>query len=79
MDKKNSIDFFGASLLIIFSILLGLNQSLVKIVNLGMHPIFQVGIRSLVAAIPVIIFSDFLLLVKSSRAGVLFKDMPNFV
>ena len=56
MDKKNSIDFFGASLLIIFSILLGLNQSLVKIVNLGMHPIFQVGIRSLVAAIPVIIF-----------------------
>ena len=56
MNKKNSIDFFGASLLIIFSILLGLNQSLVKIVNLGMHPIFQVGIRSLVAAIPVIIF-----------------------
>ncbi len=37
-------------------IFLGLNQSLVKIVNLGMHPIFQVGIRSLVAAIPVIIF-----------------------
>ena len=56
MNKKNSIDFFGASLLIIFSVLLGLNQSLVKIVNLGMHPIFQVGIRSLVAAIPVIIF-----------------------
>ena len=56
MNKKNSIDFFGASLLIIFSILLGLNQSLVKIVNLGMHPIFQVGIRSFVAAIPVIIF-----------------------
>ena len=32
------------------------NQSLVKIVNVGMHPIFQVGIRSLVASIPVIIF-----------------------
>ncbi len=59
MNKKNSIDFFGASLLIIFSILLGLNQSLVKIVNLGMHPIFQVGVRSLVAAIPVIIFCLF--------------------
>ena len=73
MNKKNSIDFFGASLLIIFSILLGLNQSLVKIVNLGMHPIFQVGIRSLVAAIPVIIFC---LLFKKEDFG---HVLPEFI
>ena len=36
--------------------LLGLNQTLVKIVNYGIHPVFQVGLRSLIAAIPVLVF-----------------------
>ena len=36
--------------------LLGLNQTLVKIVNTGIHPLFQVGLRSLLASIPVLLF-----------------------
>ena len=56
MNKKNNIDLTGGVILISFSMLLGLNQTLVKIVNYGMHPIFQVGLRSLIAAIPVLIF-----------------------
>ena len=56
MNKKNNIDLTGGVVLISFSILLGLNQTLVKIVNYGIHPIFQVGLRSLIAAIPVLIF-----------------------
>ena len=35
--------------------LLGLNQVLVKIVNSGIQPVFQAGLRSLLAIIPVII------------------------
>ena len=56
MTKKNNIDLTGGVVLISFSMLLGLNQTLVKIVNYGIHPIFQVGLRSLIAAIPVLIF-----------------------
>ena len=56
MNKKNNIDLTGGVVLISFSMLLGLNQTLVKIVNYGIHPIFQVGLRSVIAAIPVLIF-----------------------
>ena len=56
MNKKNNIDLLGGTTLIIFSMLLGLNQALVKIVNYGIHPVFQVGLRSLIAAIPVLVF-----------------------
>jgi len=38
---NKSIDGIAATFLIIFSVLLGLNQVLVKLVNIGMHPIFQ--------------------------------------
>ena len=56
MEKKNKIDLIGGSVLIIFSMLLGLNQTLVKIVNTGIHPLFQVGLRSILASIPVLLF-----------------------
>ena len=56
MNKKNNIDLLGGATLIIFSMLLGLNQTLVKIVNYGIHPVFQVGLRSLIASIPVLVF-----------------------
>ena len=56
MNKKNNIDLTGGVVLISFSMLLGLNQTLVKIVNYGIHPIFQVGLRSVIAAVPVLIF-----------------------
>ena len=43
------MDTLGASLLIGFSALLGLNQALVKLVNAGFAPVFQGGLRSLCA------------------------------
>lgn len=49
MARKPEIDALGASLLIGFSVLLGLNQALVKIVNVGFSPVFQGGLRSLLA------------------------------
>ena len=54
--RKDRIDTFGAVLLVGFSALLGLNQSLVKIVNGGMEPFFQAGLRSLCGAIVVVTF-----------------------
>ena len=59
MEKKNKVDLIGGSVLIIFSMLLGLNQTLVKIVNSGIHPLFQVGLRSILASIPVLLFCFF--------------------
>jgi len=56
LEKKNKVDLIGGSVLIIFSMLLGLNQTLVKIVNSGIHPLFQVGLRSILASIPVLLF-----------------------
>lgn len=55
--RKDHIDATGASLLIGFSALLGLNQALVKIVNAGMAPIFQSGARSACALIVVIVWA----------------------
>lgn len=49
MERKPRIDLFGAVSLTIFSALLGLNQVLVKIVNSGLQPVFQAGLRSLFA------------------------------
>ena len=47
MQKKDRIDGLGAVLLIAIMITLGLNQVAVKLVNQGMAPIFQAGLRSL--------------------------------
>jgi drug/metabolite transporter (DMT)-like permease len=49
MERKEKIDAFGASLLIGFSALLALNQVLIKIVNDGLQPVFQAGMRSVCA------------------------------
>ena len=49
MDRKSRVDALGAAALITFSVLLGLNQALVKLVNAGLAPAFQVGLRSLCA------------------------------
>ena len=43
------MDAFGASILIAMSVQLGLNQAMVKIVNEGLAPVFQSGLRSLFA------------------------------
>ena len=57
MDRKDHIDTFGAISLIAFSGLLGLNQVLMKIVNGGMQPVFQAGLRSLCAFPVLLIFA----------------------
>lgn len=54
MERKSRIDTTGAIILIVFMATLGLNQVLVKIVNDGLAPVFQAGLRSL-AAMPVIL------------------------
>ncbi|MEM8749717.1 MAG: DMT family transporter [Pseudomonadota bacterium] len=56
MERKTRIDAFGATSLIIFSALLGLNQVLIKIVNSGLNPVFQAGLRSLFALPIVLLF-----------------------
>ena len=54
--KNRPVDFLAATFLIIFSILLGLNQVMVKLVNEGMHPVFQVALRSTFAIFPILIY-----------------------
>ena len=54
--KNRPVDFLAASFLIIFSILLGLNQVMVKLVNEGMHLVFQVALRSTFAIFSIIIY-----------------------
>ena len=55
MKRKEKIDSLGATALISFSAMLGLNQVLIKIVNDGLQPVFQAGLRSVFAFI--IVFS----------------------
>ncbi len=50
----------GGSLLLGFSVVLGLNQALVKIVNEGMAPVFQSGLRSACAFPLVLAFAVFM-------------------
>jgi len=57
MERKDRIDAFAGTILLVFSALLGLNQVLVKIVNSGFQPVFQAGLRSVCALLPVLIYS----------------------
>ena len=49
MERKDHIDLFGGSVLVIFAMVMGLNQVVIKVVNEGMQPVFQAGLRSLFA------------------------------
>lgn len=60
MERKDRIDAFGAVALVFFSLLLGLNQALVKLVNAGFAPVFQAGLRSVCAFFPVLLFALFM-------------------
>jgi len=55
--RKDRIDAAGASFLIVFSVLLGLNQVMVKLVNAGLAPVFQAGLRSAFSFLPVLVFA----------------------
>ncbi len=54
--KRDRIDFFAAVSLVSFSALLGLNQVMIKIVNAGLQPVFQAGLRSLLALPLVVLY-----------------------
>jgi len=56
VERKSRIDATGAFVLIIFMAVLGLNQVGIKIVNEGMAPVFQAGLRSLAAGILIFIY-----------------------
>ena len=51
MDRKTSIDLFGAVALTLFSLNLGFNQVVVKVANGGFQPVFMAGLRSLGALV----------------------------
>jgi drug/metabolite transporter (DMT)-like permease len=57
LERKDRIDLFGASVLVSLSAVMGLNQVLIKLVNSGLQPVFQAGLRSLFAILPVLIFA----------------------
>lgn len=57
MARKDRIDAQGAMVLIAFSAVLGLNQVLVKVMNGALQPVFQAGLRSVLAIIPVLIIA----------------------
>ena len=56
IERKERIDLFGGSMLVGFSALLAVNQVMIKLVNAGMSPVFQAGLRSACATVPVILF-----------------------
>ena len=46
MQRKDSMDVFGASALITMSAILGLNQVVIKLTNEGLQPVLTSGLRS---------------------------------
>ncbi|SMX41866.1 DMT family transporter [Actibacterium lipolyticum] len=56
MARKDHIDAFGAASLIGFSALLGFNQVVIKITNVGIQPVFFAGVRSAGAVVCIWLF-----------------------
>lgn len=46
MQRRDKIDLFGGSALLALSLMLGLNQVLIKVTNDGLQPVFSAGLRS---------------------------------
>ena len=59
MNRKSNIDTFGAICLIGFSLLLGINHVVIKVVNSGLQPIFFCGLRSAIAALCILIWMKY--------------------
>ncbi len=56
MAEKRGIDFFGATSLTLFSLLLGFNQVVIKVTSDGFGPVFQAGLRSIGAVLVLLIW-----------------------
>ena len=59
IKTKDHIDYFGAICLIAFSVLLGINHVVIKVVNAGLQPIFFCGLRSLLAAMCIVVWMKY--------------------
>jgi drug/metabolite transporter (DMT)-like permease len=57
MTRKPQVDTLGIILLTTISALMGVNQVIVKLVNSGLGPIFQAGLRSLFALLLILGFA----------------------
>lgn len=51
MEEKRNLTFAGASLLVLISLALGFNHVVIKLVNVGIQPMFAAGLRSAGAAL----------------------------
>ena len=59
MDRKDRLDTFGVTALVLFSALLGFNQVVIKIVNEGLQPAYFAGLRSAGAVVCVAVWMWF--------------------
>lgn len=75
MKHKDHIDSLGVALLVFCSALMGVNQVMVKIVNTGLHPVFQAGLRSACAFFPVLLYALILKRRLSIRDGSLWPGL----
>lgn len=57
VERKDRIDLTGAGWLVTFALLMGINQVFVKLVNAGLAPVFQAGLRSVCALVLVLIYA----------------------
>ena len=56
MDEKRAVDLPGAAALIGFAALLAFNQVVIKVTGGGFGPVFQAGLRSVLAAITIYLY-----------------------
>lgn len=75
MERKDRIDAMGAAILLGFSVLMGFNQVMIKLVNAGFSPVFQAGLRSACALLPVILFALFMRRKLTMRDGSLLPGL----
>jgi drug/metabolite transporter (DMT)-like permease len=54
MARKEQMDAFGAVSLVLFGVVFGFNQVVIKVVNDGLQPVFAAGLRSL-GALPLLL------------------------
>lgn len=57
VERKDRIDLAGAGWLVTFALLMGINQVFVKLVNAGLAPVFQAGLRSACALVLVLAYA----------------------
>jgi len=75
MEKKDRIDLLGGSVLLAVSMLLGLNQVMIKLVNSGLQPVFSAGMRSACALVVVLAYALWRKKRLSIRDGSLFPGV----